>query len=1372
MPDAPLGESVDDLFRKPVVGAKSAPLGESTDEVFGPPPRDKNKEVMAGRLRDAAADVTRFGKDAWGKLKAADEAAVRDPIGTLKGEAKAVAGGAGQMLGLAAQGVGGAITAAQGKGFDAGQQKVQAYVDNLVKGWHLDPQGEVQNKAADLLNVIGGAVTTLGDVGFDLTQSPAVGAGTQALATFLTIKPESAAGPFKGIAKDVKPGEPPRSIADKQVEDAFDQLAVTEPQAATQVADHVAKADPELGQRMKLKVKMKSQAPKAEQEAMGEEQVKTEVHQATGVHPDEMPESDHTPPNYWAPLHEKMQDIFYSIPEGVGTPAHLLLDDMIGQADEGYSKELLTKLRGYVDNIPVQFKSDLGKDFGGADGLYMHERGNTTGKSKTGPTSHWIEVRPNDRSTQTLVHELVHATTVKFMRDNPMHPLVQNINVLYTKVVRDAGVRDLLQDTDTRHYGFTDPFEFVAEAFSNPKFQKYLAGEHVTGGPRPAVEIETSASMANAVKRMYSKLSQLVRKALGLNEQFPNSMLHAVMVKSEQLMREQFDQQRRRAAEEGIPKATAEANASIDAHAVKAPGNEFEDREPRGLSIAKGKLKEYQRQLWATFEPRRLGKGAEAAEIAIASARAKMMRRQAVTGKASEVRKAFWDRNIKAAPNFLDKFETGQKFTDPMLQRAAERYRAWNQEIYRRDMRTGFEYAPRDHYIMHIFERADMDVLAQVLTRKFGNKWKDPDFIKDRTFDLYSEAVAAGFKPKFDNPEDIMLARDHASSLAEMQVDLMKDLEHWGFAVKAEAGERDIQRLGLATSRRLPTGQMYHVDNNAAVVLHNAFDSFSLWNARGIVGDAFRGMMAVKNALVPIRLLSAYHVLHEGLAIDNAGAFTRAAEKVLTEKNLPGAFKEMLNWGIPLKGSFWDNPRMGDRVVKLYSGHVPEAALTETDRVLLQHMDEGGFVPFMSHEWKSAAGMKFAEAVRRRSAKAIFKAPFALIGSLQKPMFEWWIPRLKTAAYTRDVAHALERNPDLANNRFERMKAFRQIGRNIDERYGEMAYNNMFWPRWVKDLAVMNMLSLGWTKGWIGQFGGAVSDVAMIPFRKGSVSARAARGELNRPLWAMGYSSMAMGMTGLLSYTLSGKFPSGMDWFWPQTGQTNPDGSPKRLNTMFFTREFASLEKRVEHSGVWETLSETARSKQAGTIPLITEAFMGVNSLGQEIRDPDGTPFQKLEQSAHYMFRDIEPIAAQQSGLGEPWWQAAAGLSAAPKYAMQSKTEAQIEQVYQKYHAPKETPFATAERSQDMHALRDAYQAGDQDTASNLLEAMQEKYKLTGAEVKKLSRTVAKGEEASVLTFEHLTWPQQKKLLDGMTPEERDKYLPHASKQHRGEYAE
>jgi hypothetical protein len=100
--------------------------------------------------------------------------------------------------------------------------------------------------------------------------------------------------------------------------------------------------------------------------------------------------------------------------------SHELLDRMQHQADTPLQKELISKLRAKVGDTKVFFEDAVHNAEGKViAGNYKH----STGTIRVGMNHNY--------QTGTLLHELVHAGTVKFLIDNPTHALTTENQRLY-----------------------------------------------------------------------------------------------------------------------------------------------------------------------------------------------------------------------------------------------------------------------------------------------------------------------------------------------------------------------------------------------------------------------------------------------------------------------------------------------------------------------------------------------------------------------------------------------------------------------------------------------------------------------------------------------------------------------------------------------------------------------------------------------------------------------------------------------------------------------------------------------------------------------------------------------------------------------------
>lgn len=1040
------------------------------------------------------------------------------------------------------------------------------------------------------------------------------------------------------------------------------------------------------------------------------------------------------------------------------TTSHELLDRMVKHAEGPFQKELIQKLRTKVGNTEVYFEDAVQNAEGKViAGTYKH----STGVIKVGMNHNY--------QTGTLLHELVHAGTVKFLVDNPAHPLTQELTRLYelTKSRIAEARLDLAKSGATKiakdPYGMKDRFEFVAEAMTNKKFQDFLARS------------ERYSKETDNLRTIYDKFIDLVTKIFGIERPETAALLRNVLDVSGKII----DQ------EAGTQVFSAQAEA---ASAAKLEGAFTRVSKNPAIAMSTGKLAAYYDEILQTFNPEGRGTRGKDAGAVIASNLAKQMQKDTwMTNRARE-RLAYWDKRPALAAEFIRGFEKGKAFADPIMQKAAGVYREWSQAILAQDRANGINYDPVDHYLPHIFENEKG--VQEWLTRKYGPSWTEPGFAKDRGFNLYEEAEKAGFKPRFKNPEDIMLARQHSSDIAEAKVNILKDLERYGMAVKKTKDGKVPEDWQSPMSRPSPSGESYWVRNEAAGILHNVYDSTSLWNLKGIRGDIFRTGMYLKNALIPVKLaFSLFHPLHVA-TIDNVTGVVRATKEMLAGKTNPvegmatilknGSYYHTLKETVgSLPGA--DIAGSGNRMLRVMQGKIPDAKLTAGDRQLMQYMNDGGFIPSISSQYKLGAIENLQRALNQRSARAIWHIPGAMIQGLGKPIFEHWIPSLKTASYAADVKTALKTDPTLIDDALKRQIAFRKIAKSVDNRYGEMQYGTLFWNRAVKDIGVLNTLSMGWQLGFIREYGGGMLDAgqALDP-RTGGLARKASEGKLDRPLFVTYYTTQALLYGGLMTYWMTGKSPEKWeDYIYPQTGETDEKGKPVRTSTFFYTREFGSIYKHMQIDGPGAAVADVVSSKASGMIGLATQAITGVNNFGDQIRDPNGRVYTKIEQTVAAALADAEPISmsALENGsnpLKADWWNtqfatkkgvmAKVGLSKAPKYVSESVIEGKIDSIYSREYAPKQTAFDRAEQSKEARQLRQMHVEGDTDGFAEKLGEMKEKYELTAKQIKTLTTGIRKNEDPSIKKFEKFSPAEQRHLLDEMTEDERQVYLRHSNK--------
>ena len=92
----------------------------------------------------------------------------------------------------------------------------------------------------------------------------------------------------------------------------------------------------------------------------------------------------------------------------------------------------------------------------------------------------------------TLMHEMMHAATINEMTNNPNKPAVRQLQKIF----------DEISDALPSAYGSKNVSEFIAEAFSNPEFQKQLAAIRLTGA---------KGSLLDQVRRQIARILNFIK---------------------------------------------------------------------------------------------------------------------------------------------------------------------------------------------------------------------------------------------------------------------------------------------------------------------------------------------------------------------------------------------------------------------------------------------------------------------------------------------------------------------------------------------------------------------------------------------------------------------------------------------------------------------------------------------------------------------------------------------------------------------------------------------------------------------------------------------------------------------------------------------
>jgi hypothetical protein len=245
---------------------------------------------------------------------------------------------------------------------------------------------------------------------------------------------------------------------------------------------------------------------------------------------------------------------------------------------------------------------------------------------------------------------------------------------------------------------------------------------------------------------------------------------------------------------------------------------------------------------------------------------------------------------------------------------------------------------------------------------------------------------------------------------------------------------------------------------------------------------------------------------------------------------------------------------------------------------------------------------------------AMIRAPFAAIEQAARPIMEYVVPRQKLGVFADLAQYELERlgtnsaDPDV-------QAALARAWDSVDNRLGQLVYDNLFWHKVVKDLAMGSVRSVGWNVGTVREIAGGLGDTA----RFGVEAARLAGGKGGRPDFTprMSYVPAIALMAGLLGailyYLWHGHAPRKLKDYY-----AIPDAHGRRW-------ALPSYMKDMYHYGT-DPLG-TMRGKIHPLLTLTWEMLSNKDYFDHPIRNRHHSAVKQALELAEYAAKTFEPIA-------------------------------------------------------------------------------------------------------------------------------------------------
>jgi hypothetical protein len=598
------------------------------------------------------------------------------------------------------------------------------------------------------------------------------------------------------------------------------------------------------------------------------------------------------------------------------------------------------------------------------------------------------------------------------------------------------------------------------------------------------------------------------------------------------------------------------------------------------------------------------------------------------------------------ALDFVDRLERGRRQTIAELQPMADTIRALLDDRLAQVQALGKGALTNwiRNYFPHLW--ADYAKAAGL----FGNRplAGTKDFLKQRKIPTVREGIEVhGLTPKFENPVDMTLARVREMDKFILATRLLDEMRANGTAKRITAREtvpdgwaKLNDPIGTIYGRPTRKGEVrirgyWIADAGAANVINNHL-SPGIRQRSGMV----RGLLTVGNVLNQAQLgVSAFH----GLATTIHGAVADMAlgfKQLLEGKPIraAGNIAKSLTLAVPV----WENLSLGSKVISEWNkpGSIADPRAAVLADALKAAGGRAGRDPLYQTKFRDRMMEAFAKG---NVIGGVWRAPFAGLETLAHPLMEWFVPRMKVGLFSKLAAYELDKLGPGATREDVR-KALAPAWDHVENILGELTYDNLFWNKTAKDVALLATRSVGWNLGTLRGGIGGITDL-------GGTAKGVLRGEgvnlSHRSAYMIALPAFAAVLGGVLHRLLTGENPDELkDYFYPKTGEKDARGHDIRLALPTYVKDYVAWYRQP---------GQTAINKAHPMLHIAAELMQNRDFYGVKIRNEDDNPARQAADVGKYLGEQLTPFSLRDAGkIAERGFTAksllpAVGITPAPK---------------------------------------------------------------------------------------------------------------------------
>ena len=413
------------------------------------------------------------------------------------------------------------------------------------------------------------------------------------------------------------------------------------------------------------------------------------------------------------------------------------------------------------------------------------------------------------------------------------------------------------------------------------------------------------------------------------------------------------------------------------------------------------------------------------------------------------------------------------KFSGPkaeLVQAIRDAYKPVGEELVKR----GFLDASSDFYHGQLWENT-AENKAKIAAYQGDRKGVAKGFLEEKAIPNYEIGITeVGLKPKYTNPIDVAFQR---LGQEKMFLGLQNFLEELDSNSMLKTGEKPAGWVQVPNTLTSVYGGKWYVPESVGRIINNTL-SFGLRDMKGM-GPAYRGWMKLGNLMNQFELAGGFH-----------SGFT-SAETMVTRSSLAVKYGELAAKAIS-KG---DTSAAGRAIVKAASnlGNVPTAFVTsyrEGSKLLAKLKDPkfnddpiiqlykmgGGRVKLdniLLTDFRRALKIAWAE---KNPVGVVYNGVFASLEKTMSYIIEDLVPKQKLGAFAKMAEYEFTKNPNLLQDRAKAQKVAASLVDSVDNRLGQLNYDNLHLNNKLKDTMMGGIRAPGWMIGTIRELLGGVMD--------------------------------------------------------------------------------------------------------------------------------------------------------------------------------------------------------------------------------------------------------------------------------------------------------